>query len=110
MYCSQISLPHPLGLTPPLSRAGSCLDTAIFPSQSNVNISKVTTNKFHKTSRFKLFNVSINQNRNYSDDADKEEPTEDGSKDALVMVEKLDSLHIMTIGINRPDKRNAVDY
>ena len=26
-----------------------------------------------------------------------------------VLVEKIDGLHIMTIGINRPDKRNCVD-
>ena len=46
--------------------------------------------------------------RSYSDEA-KNDPYPKDPNDELVIVEKMDNLHIMTIGINRPDKRNAVN-
>ena len=42
--------------------------------------------------------------RQYSDEA-----SSDDDSNNLVLVEKLEHFHIMTIGINRPDKRNAVN-
>jgi len=36
-------------------------------------------------------------------------PPENGETEPCVIVDKLEGLHIMTIGINRPEKRNAVN-
>ena len=52
---------------------------------------------------------SLPGKRYYSDDSP-DKPSEGASDDnKLVLVEKMENLHIMTIGINRPDKRNAVN-
>jgi len=48
--------------------------------------------------------------RNYCDDSSRGEAKESSEVcEDVVLVEKMEKLHIMTIGINRPDKRNAVD-
>jgi len=62
------------------------------------------TNNFQNRSRISV-DLSV---RSYSDEPKDEAPTEDPN-DKLVIIEKMENLHIMTIGINRPDKRNAVN-
>jgi len=54
-----------------------------------------------------LFSNEISQ-RFYSDNVEDDSNNEE-EKQPRVLVEKLENFHIMTIGINRPDKRNAVD-
>ena len=50
------------------------------------------------------------QGKRYISDNSPDKPSDGASDDnKLVLVEKMENLHIMTIGINRPDKRNAVN-
>ena len=91
----------------------TCQTTCRAPSRHVSVCSKLSStssilsqrNVFYPT---KLNTKLVSEHRNYSDEASNEASDGD-AKDDLVMVEKLDSLHIMTIGINRPDKRNAVN-
>lgn len=54
--------------------------------------------------------ASINTSRFYSRDRGDLDGNGDGGGHHLVAIEKLESHRIMSIGINRPEKRNCVDF
>ena len=78
-------------------------------STCSMAVKHVSSKRVLLQNNLPLSNILVN-NRYFSDDVkDKSENNDTKDKDKLVLVEKLDNLHIMTIGINRPDKRNAVN-
>ena len=91
--------------------------------KSDVSCSRATCPLFvrHVSGCPKVFNTQLKlspvmqsglslQGKRYFSDDSPDKPSEGASdENKLVLVEKMENLHIMTIGINRPDKRNAVN-
>jgi len=85
------------------SKPSRVLNTRSLSSMTAPGLNNVFT---PRRSTFSLNRAII---RNYSEEPPANDVTAPDEPEPTVLVEKIDGLHIMTIGINRPDKRNSVD-